>query len=84
MVHHHITLKDPKPICQPVYRVPEHLLTVLKREQEVMKELGVIEPSSSELSSPIILVLKTNGTLRFCLDIRKVNGVSKLDLYLMP
>lgn len=49
-----------------------------------MRELGVIEPSSSEWSSTIILVPKKDGTLRFCLDFRKVNSVRKLDLYPMP
>lgn len=49
-----------------------------------MKEMGAIEQSSSECSSPIILVPKIDGTLRFCLDFRKVNGVGKIDLYPMP
>ncbi len=76
VVQYHITLKDPKPLCQPVYRLP-----ILKKELEVMREMGVIEPSFSEWSSPIILVQKKDSTLRFCLDFRKVNGVSKVDFY---
>lgn len=36
--------------------------------------MGVIEPSSSEWSSLIILVPKKDSTLRFCLDFRKVKG----------
>lgn len=84
MVCHHIALKDSTPLCQPVYRVPERLLLVLKKELDMMREMGVIEPSVSEWSSPIILVPKKDTTLRFCLDFRKVNGVSRLDLYPMP
>uniref|UniRef100_A0A8C2FGW1 Integrase catalytic domain-containing protein n=1 Tax=Cyprinus carpio TaxID=7962 RepID=A0A8C2FGW1_CYPCA len=42
VIHHHITLKDPKPICQPVYRVPERLLPVMREELETMQSLGVI------------------------------------------
>ncbi len=49
-----------------------------------MKQLGVIEPSSSEWSSPIVLVPKKDGTLGFCLDFRKLNSVSKFDPYPMP
>ncbi len=48
------------------------------------EKLGVIEPSSSEWSSPIVLVPKKDGTLRFCLDFRKLNSVSKFDPYPMP
>ena len=49
-----------------------------------MREFGIIEPSFNEWSSPIILFPKKDGILRFCLGIRKVNGVNKLDLYPMP
>ncbi len=84
LVDHAIILKDPKPVRQSVYRVPEKLLSVMKQELHTMKQLGVIEPSSSEWSSPIVLVPKKDGTLRFCLDFRKLNSVSKFDPYPMP
>lgn len=84
LVEHSIILKDPKPVRQSVYRVPEKLLSVMKEELQTMKQLGVIEPSSSEWSSPTVLVPKKDGTLRFCLDFRKLNSVSKFDPYPMP
>lgn len=49
-----------------------------------MQSLGVIEPSISEWSSPIVLGPKKDGTLWFCLDFRKLNNVSKFDPYPMP
>ncbi|KAL1263246.1 hypothetical protein QQF64_005985 [Cirrhinus molitorella] len=51
--------------------------------QEIMK-LGVIEPSRSPWSSPIIMVLKLDGTLHFCNDFRWLNEVSDFDGYPMP
>lgn len=84
LIYHSIILNDPKPIRQPIYHVPERLLPVMKEELETMQTLGVIEPSTSEWSSPIVLVPKKDGTLRFCLDFRKLNSVSKFDPYPMP
>ncbi|KAJ8250945.1 hypothetical protein GJAV_G00215140 [Gymnothorax javanicus] len=63
LVEHRVVLKEGQPIRQPCYRVPERLLPVLKEELEVMQEMGVIEPSYNEWSSPVILVPKKDGSL---------------------
>ncbi len=49
-----------------------------------MLRLGVIEPSRSLWSSPIVMVPKPDGTLRFCNDFRRLNEVSEFDGYSMP
>ncbi len=49
-----------------------------------MLELGVIEPSESEWSSPIVIVSKKDGSLCICIDFRKLNAIYFFDAYPIP
>lgn len=84
IAQHTIHLNDPTPSRQRPYRIPERLLTPLKKEIEMMIQLGVIEPSTSEWSSPLVIVPKKDNSLRICVDFRKLNSQSKFDAYPMP
>lgn len=84
VAEHPIRLKDSTPARQRMYRVPERLLPALREELQVMQRLGVIERSESAWSSPVVLVPKKDGTMRFCIDFRQVNTQSHFDAYPMP
>jgi len=49
-----------------------------------MVEAGVIEPSCSPWTSNIVVVSKKDGSLRFCVDYRKLNSVTRRDAYPLP
>ena len=56
----------------------------MESEIDEMIELGVIEPSISPYSSSIVLVPKKDGSVRFCIDFRKLNKVTESDAEPMP
>ena len=56
----------------------------METEIQDMLDLGVIEPSISPYSSPIVLVPKKDGSVRFCIDFRRLNKVTEFDAELMP
>ena len=84
LIHHNIKLTSPGPIRQTSLRAPARLIPALKQEVQSMLEMGVIVPSRSEWCSPVVLVPKKDGGLRFCVDFRKLNAISAFDPYPMP
>ena len=49
-----------------------------------MLEDGIVRPSKSPLASPVGMVKKKDGTLRFCIDFRKLNDVTIKDAQPLP
>ena len=84
LVQHHISAGDATPIQQKPYRVPYAQRDLVKQELDRMLQANVIRPSTSPWASPIVLVPKKDGSVRFCVDYRKLNLVAKFDAYPMP
>lgn len=84
IVKHRIYTGDARPIRQPPRSVPLAKREVVSQIIHDMSESGVIEPSASPWCSPVVLVKKKDGKMRFCVDYRKLNDVTKKDSYPLP
>ncbi|KAI2645187.1 Retrovirus-related Pol polyprotein from transposon 17.6 [Labeo rohita] len=84
VIQHDIRTPPGVIVRQRPYRVPEARRQAIEEEVQEMLKLGVIEPSRSPWSSPIVMVPKPDGTLCFCNDFRRLNEVSQFDGYPMP
>ena len=83
-VTHSIDTGDQHPIRQPPRRIPYALRAKVDEMVEQMLDRGVIQPSRSPWGSPIVLVAKKDGSTRFCVDYRRLNAVTKMDVHPLP
>ena len=72
---------DCAPISQRPYR--PGLMWKDKIKQGLMKD-GIVQPSHSPWSSPVMAVPKQDGSVRVCVDFRAINKHTKLDRYPLP
>lgn len=68
-----IQLKDQTPIRSRPYRISDEKKRIVQAQITNMLQEGIITPSTSPYSSPIVLVPKQDGSMRFCVDYRRVN-----------
>jgi len=81
---HDVDMGEAVPIKQHPYHVNPAKCEYMRKEVAYMMEHGIVETSQSPWSSPCALVLKADGTWRFCTDFRKVNNMTKSDGFPLP
>ena len=84
LLEHDIKLSTAEPVRSKGYPLPYKTREIMESEIDEIIELGVIEPSISPYSSPIVLVPKKDGSVRFCIDFRKLNKVTEFVAEPMP
>ncbi|TYJ97218.1 putative RNA polymerase II transcription factor B subunit 1-1 isoform X2 [Cucumis melo var. makuwa] len=82
--HHILTLPEQKPINMRPYKYGHTRKEVIEKLVTEMLQAGVIRPSRSPYSSPVLLVKKKDGGWRFCVDYRKLNQVIVSCKFLIP
>lgn len=84
LVQHVIETGNTKPISCAPYRVSMVERRLINDQVKKMLEGGIIQQSSSPWSSPVVLVKKKSGEIRFCVDYRRLNAVTERDVYPLP
>lgn len=83
-VQHKIHLTDDALVVQPNRRIPPTQYGEVREHITKLLRKGVIKESTSAYASPIVLVQKSAGTLRLCVDYRKLNAKTRRDAFPLP
>ena len=78
-----IKTKEAPPISSMPYRVPDRMKEGVRQEVNKLVEMGVVVPSTSPWASPIVPVPKSDGSIRLCIDYRRINAITEADPYYM-
>ena len=83
-IKHKIDTQSAPPIRQRMRRTPLGFEKEEKKHLDDMLDAGVVQPSTSEWASPPVLVRKKDGGVRWCVDFRQLNNVTRKDSYPLP
>ena len=84
LIKHRIETGEAAPIRQPLRRTPQGFEGEEEKYLKEQLEAKVIVPSKSAWASPVCLVRKKDGSVRWCIDFRRVNDVCIKDAYPLP
>jgi len=77
-------LPSASPVYIRPYRYPPSLKDEIKRQVNEMLSQGIIQPSFSPFSSPVLLVKKKDGSYRFCVDFHHLNALTVKSKFPVP
>ena len=79
-----LNLTDNVPFKEPARRIPPALFQEVKEHLHEMMAAGAVRPSQSPYSSNVVIARKKDGSIRFCVDFRKLNNKTIKDAYAIP
>ena len=84
LVQHKIDTGTNRPFKQQLRRHPMAYLPVIDEHVDKMLANDICKPSFSPWASNVVLVKKSDGSLRFCVDYRQLNNLTVKDSYPLP
>ena len=88
-INHQIELlekekKKPTVSWGPLYNMSQDELLVLRKTLTEYLDKSFIRVNNSPAAAPVFFVKKLGGGLRFCVDYRRFNRITKKDRYFLP
>ena len=83
LLEHGIETHGP-PLRQPYRRQNPAVRREEMAQVQQMLSINVIRPSNSPWASPVVMVRKKDGSLRFCVDFRQLNAATVKDAHPLP
>ena len=84
IVKHKIELEDYRPFKDRYRRILPHQYEEVRKHLNEMLKTGAIRKTNSPWASVVVLVRKKDGSLRFCIDLRKLSSRTIKDAYGLP
>ena len=76
--------REPEIPWGPLYSMSREELIVLRKTLTELLDKGFIRASNSPAGAPVLFVKKPGGGLRFCVDYRRLNAITRKDRYPLP
>ena len=84
LIKHKKEVTDQMPFKEHYQCIPPHMYDDMKAHIQEMLDIGAIWKLHSPWASTVVLVWKKDGSLRFCIDLRKLNNWTIKDAYSLP
>ena len=84
VVKHKMKLNDFTPLRERYRCIPPHQYEEVKKHLKVMLEIGAMRKSNSPWASTVVLVRKKDGSLRFYINLCRLNSRTIKDAYSLP
>ena len=83
-LQHCIDTRDAKPVRLRIRRTPAHFVGEEEAHLKKMLKAGIIQESNSDWAAAPVLIRKRDGSVRWCIDYRKLNDVTVKDVFPLP
>ena len=84
LTEHTIELLNDEPFKERFRRIAPPVVEEVRAHIQEMLDGGAIQPSQSPWCNAVVLVRKKDGSLRFCIDFRRLNQMTKKDTFPLP